>query len=153
MLWPKEFFSIIIGLSFTIWLVMLIWSLAKSERITPRIIGIVLLILGSIVAVYAMTKDTVYESYDGYIRHDSQAAEQKTNCLIFSGVVFVIGLALLFVPQGRKGIELPLSGSALTPVANTVNVTDELDKLFALKQKGAITEDEYETRKQQLLKS
>jgi len=32
------------------------------------------------------------------------------------------------------------------------NSINELDKLFALKQKGAITEAEYEVKKQELLK-
>jgi len=63
-----------------------------------------------------------------------------------NSALLIAGIFLLLLPVKKlKAYDKHISAPPQT--------ADELDKLFALKQKGAITEDEYETRKQQLLKS
>jgi len=87
----------------------------------------------------------------GYFLILFQLGNAFASFYIFSYALWVAGLIVALLPKKKKGVPF-ISPDKIAHTA-IINVADELDKLFALKQKGAITEAEYETRKQQLLKS
>lgn len=79
--------------------------------------------------------------------------------IIASFIITPIGgliLFLIIVFTGKKKTPLPQRISTNVTVNNNqdskkINVADELEKLYNLKEKGVITSDEFETKKKRLL--
>lgn len=60
------------------------------------------------------------------------------------GVGWLIALIWCFIVPEEKVVSIAI-------LQNTANVADELDKLNSLKERGVISEDEFNTKKQELM--
>lgn len=71
-------------------------------------------------------------------------------CGIFLGITWFIALILALVYQPSNWVNKEESPADMTKVEN--RNLDDLDKLYQLKEKGALTEAEFQTQKNKILK-
>jgi hypothetical protein len=128
-----------------------------TSQVRQKQIGLLIGIVGAILIFVAQTKDFVYEVKwnDGFVTgSDRHYDEGKKKIVLYSGIFMLIGGSIFFA----------LSMNPKNKISNTKdetntqqiqhdssNVMTQIEKLSVLKDKGILTEDEFNDKKKQLL--
>jgi len=150
---PLEMIRLDTTLRDTLWVVLpilLTWSFLKGDKTAKILTGILLLAGGLLVWLYIINLETD-ESWEFFI--NKRLEHQRIGLMIFPAMLCIMGVILLvtgFV-KNKKQVQNITTASVPTKEQPDKGL-DELEKLFSLKERGAITEEEYEAKKQRLLK-
>jgi Short C-terminal domain len=114
-------------------------ALGLPEGSIPAVIALILVLIFAIIAVFLST----IEIGEGGI-----SEQFATQILTTTGTLAVAVAGFYF---GTRAVET--GATAMTGPAESGSVADELTKLDALRKSGALTEDEFQAQKKQLLGS
>ena len=73
--------------------------------------------------------------------------------ILFVGITWIIAIILALVWQPQKWIEKNASSGEVSTPSNTLADLELLEKLGSLREKGAITEEEFQKEKAKILKA
>jgi len=147
-----ERYTIVTRIIAIAFLIAMLKKLLLPKTSFMKSLGGLMLVIGIILGIYALNMDTTVDSplFGGNFRVNNLGLmNEKTNYLIFSGILSLVGVLLLAMP-GKKEFENEVKYVA--PV-ETQSFADELAKLLLLKEKGALTDEEFGWQKQKLLDS
>lgn len=86
-----------------------------------------------------------------YLNKPGQGILYLLFCWTFIPSVIALVEFLIFIFMDDKTFDMKYNSNVNLIDKSTVNVSDELEKLYNLKEKGIITNEEFEERKRKLL--
>jgi len=129
-------------------------SLMTAEEIPPlmnqtnkRILGIILASVGGVGGIlFGLVLSSTSNRF--YLIQSQKESDMSTysTLTIVSIIIFIIGLIMILTAKSTKEISTKVSDGE-----TSTSKLDELEKLASLKDKGIITEEEFNARKKKIL--
>jgi energy-coupling factor transporter transmembrane protein EcfT len=114
----------------------------------------VVFVLFVVVAIIILQIPILVAKSRGIVGNNLKTIKILSWCGIFAGITWVIALVLSLVWRSDETFIWDGVASDMTQNENQDNTNfapDKLEKLFELKQKGALTDEEYEVQKRKFL--
>lgn len=127
--------------------------------------GVLMLVAGLLFCLYAVSMDTSVavdvDRSNPYLKNMPERVNnfglmhEQSTYLVLSAGIFIFGVILFFVGRNSERNEEPepYEASYIPPVVSVKSAADEIEKLLALKEKGALTDVEFQQEKEKIIRN